>query len=185
MRTRSRAARSRKVTRGCRPSGRFPAASRSSPLGASFLLAVDQQFGEGAGPRVAPRAHRAKRFGRSRVGKGRGELGARRHLGGQLDYQNQVRDHAADESDRPDKLLQQRLISLNGIRRGSRCGCTRGFRRPCPALTALHLCTLLHRCRWRSHDCDRRIRYTSASVFLVGRRYHWLPYVARGGAPEG
>jgi hypothetical protein len=39
-------------------------------------------------------------------------------LRGELDYQNQVRDHAADESDRPDKLLQQRLTSVNGIRRG-------------------------------------------------------------------
>ena len=40
-------------------------------------------------------------------------------LRGELDFQNQVRDHAAaDESDRPDKLLQQRLTSVNGIRRG-------------------------------------------------------------------
>jgi hypothetical protein len=34
---------------------------------------------------------------------------------GELDFQNQVRDHAAEESDRPHKLLQQRLISLNEI----------------------------------------------------------------------
>jgi hypothetical protein len=39
-------------------------------------------------------------------------------LRGELDYQNQVRDHAADESDRPDELLQQRLISVSGIRCG-------------------------------------------------------------------
>jgi hypothetical protein len=30
----------------------------------------------------------------------------------------QVRDHAADENDRLDKLLQQRLISVIGVRRG-------------------------------------------------------------------
>jgi GNAT superfamily N-acetyltransferase len=118
-------------------------------------------------------------------GLGRTLLDALVSLRGELDYQNQVRDHAADESDRPDKLLQQRLIRLNGIRLGSRCRCTRGFRRPCSALTALHLCTLPHRCRSRSRDCDPRIRNKSASLFLVGRRYHWLPYAARGGAPEG
>jgi hypothetical protein len=46
------------------------------------------------------------------------QLGAGRGLRGELDDQNQVRDHAADESDRPDKLLQQRLISVHAIRRG-------------------------------------------------------------------
>ena len=45
------------------------------------------------------------------------KLGASR-LRGELGYQNQVRDHGADENDRPDKLLPQRLISLNAIRRG-------------------------------------------------------------------
>jgi hypothetical protein len=40
-----------------------------------------------------------------------------RRLRGEQGYQNQARDHAADESDRPDKLLQQRLISVNAIRR--------------------------------------------------------------------
>jgi hypothetical protein len=46
------------------------------------------------------------------------KLGASRRLRRELDYQNQVRDHAADESDRPDELLQQRLISVNSFRRG-------------------------------------------------------------------
>ena len=36
----------------------------------------------------------------------------------ELDHQRQDRDHGADESDGPDKLLQQGLISVNGIRRG-------------------------------------------------------------------
>jgi hypothetical protein len=44
-------------------------------------------------------------------------FGAIRRLRGELDYQNQVRDHATDESDGPYKLLQQRLISVNSIRR--------------------------------------------------------------------
>jgi hypothetical protein len=46
------------------------------------------------------------------------KLGASRRLRGELGYENQVRHHAADENDRPDKLLQQRLISVNAIRRG-------------------------------------------------------------------
>jgi hypothetical protein len=45
-------------------------------------------------------------------------LGAGSRLRGEQGYQNQARDHAADESDRPDKLLQQRVISVNAIRRG-------------------------------------------------------------------
>ena len=36
-------------------------------------------------------------------------------LSGELHDQNQERDYAADESDRPDSLLQERLISVNGI----------------------------------------------------------------------
>ncbi len=47
------------------------------------------------------------------------QLGASRRLRGGADYQNRVRDHAADESDRPDKLLQQPLISVNGFGAGS------------------------------------------------------------------
>jgi hypothetical protein len=45
------------------------------------------------------------------------QFGASRRLRRELGYQNQVRDHAEDESDGPDKLLQQRLISVNAIRR--------------------------------------------------------------------
>ena len=36
-------------------------------------------------------------------------------LSGELRDQNQERDYAADESNRPDSLLQERLISVNGI----------------------------------------------------------------------
>jgi hypothetical protein len=46
------------------------------------------------------------------------KLRASRRLSGELGDQNQVRNHAADESDRPDKLLQQRVVSVSGIRRG-------------------------------------------------------------------
>jgi hypothetical protein len=46
------------------------------------------------------------------------KVGASRRLRSEQGHQNQARDHAADESDRPDKLLQQRVISVNGIRRG-------------------------------------------------------------------
>ena len=34
---------------------------------------------------------------------------------GEVDYENQVRDHAADESGRPDNLCQECLISVNVI----------------------------------------------------------------------
>jgi hypothetical protein len=50
-------------------------------------------------------------------GKASNGVAAEAPLGGELDHQNQVRDHAADENDRPDKLLQQGLISVNAIRR--------------------------------------------------------------------
>jgi hypothetical protein len=43
-------------------------------------------------------------------GKASNGVAAEAPLGAELDHQNQVRDHAADENDRPDKLLQQRLI---------------------------------------------------------------------------
>jgi hypothetical protein len=46
------------------------------------------------------------------------KLGESRRLRREQSYQNQARDHAADESDRPDKLLQQSLISVNALRRG-------------------------------------------------------------------
>jgi hypothetical protein len=68
----------------------------------------------------SPASNRADRIGALDVRKHQDvvEFGASRCLRGELDYQNQVRDHAADENDRPDKLLQQRLISVSAIRWG-------------------------------------------------------------------
>ena len=64
-------------------------------------------------------SNRSRPHRRARSGEHQDEdkLGASRRLRGELDYKNQVCDHAADENDRPDKLLQQRLISVNAIRR--------------------------------------------------------------------
>jgi hypothetical protein len=52
-----------------------------------------------------PSRSRSRRHGQVREHQDMEQLGAGRRLRGELDDQNQVRDHAADESDRPDKLL--------------------------------------------------------------------------------
>src|ERR671919_981100 len=84
-------------------------------------------------PRASPRRLRPDRSSGSKSNERSGSTGAsiqvrNRDLGavgtgravtlrlaGEVNDQHQERDHASDEADGPDKFLQERLISVNGI----------------------------------------------------------------------